>query len=111
MCKPDFITPIKRFVEQLVAGNYQAVIDMSFVKERLNASDIVNEIKSYPGQITSPPDSAYEGIQVYPYVDESGYIITFALWFDHEESDLEIRVDVAKVEGDLRFTLWDMLVP
>lgn len=109
--KPDFIIPIRNFVEQLVAGSHEAVINMGFVKERLNADDIASEINSYPGQITSPSEAGYQDIEVYPYVNKSGFMLEFALWFDNEKSDLEIRVDVTEIEGKLHFTLWDILVP
>lgn len=34
---PDFKTPVRAFVEYLVAGNYQAAVDLSFDKDRLRA--------------------------------------------------------------------------
>lgn len=111
MNEPDFELPIKGFVEQLVVGNYQAIIDMSYDKQWQNAEAIANEIKSYPGRITLPPPIAYQNIHVYQYNDGSGYMLEFALWFDNKESDLEIKVDVLKVAGKLRFTLYDIHVP
>jgi len=111
MQEPDFKTPIRAFVEQLAAGDYQAVVDLSFVKDRLRAEWIEDEIKDYPGQITLPPDSAYQNIEVYPYDDGSGYGLDFPLWFDNEKSDLEIRINAVKVRDKLHFTLWDILVP
>jgi hypothetical protein len=107
----DFETPVRAFVEQLIAGNYQAAVDLSFDKDRLHAERIEREIKDYPGQITLPPDYAYQNIDVYPYDNGSGYGLDFALWFDNERSDLEIRVNTIEVKGKLYFTLWDILVP
>lgn len=111
MQEPDFKTPVRAFVEQLVSGNYQAAVDLSFDKDRLRAKWMEDEIKDYPGQITLPPDSAYQNIEVYPRDDGSGYGLDFALWFDDEKSDLEIRVDVVRIGNKLHFTLWDILVP
>lgn len=107
----DFKIPVRAFVEQLVAGNYQAAVDLSFDKDRLHVEWIEREIKDYPGQITLPPDSAYQNIEVYPYEDESGYGLDFPLWFDNEKSDLEVRINAIETGGKLHFTLWDILVP
>lgn len=110
MRKPDFETPVKEFVEQLVSGNYQALIEMSFDKERLNADDIAREIKSYPGRLTPPPASAYQNIEVIPFYDGTGYSLAFYLWRDGEQSDQEIDILANRIDDKLHFTLWDVLV-
>ncbi len=111
MQEPDFKTLVRAFVEQLVAGNYQAAVNLSFDKHRLRAEWIEREVEDYPGQITLPPDSAYQNIEVFPYDDGSGYGLDFSLWFDNKKSDLEIRVNAIETGGKLHFTLWDILVP
>jgi hypothetical protein len=111
MQQPDFSLPVKYFVDLLVAGDYQAVIEQSFHKERPQALWIAAAIHAYPGQLTTPPVSAYEAMDVYKYDDGSGYMIEFFLWVDHEPSDLLVKVDATQVGNKLYYTLWDILVP
>jgi hypothetical protein len=77
MQQPDFSLPVKHFVELLVAGDYQAVIDQSFDKQHQQALWIAEAVHSYPGQLSTPPVSAYEAIDVYKYDDGSGYMLEF----------------------------------
>jgi hypothetical protein len=65
----------------------------------------------YPGQLTTPPASAYEAIDVYEYDDGSGYMLEFFLWVDQEPSDLIIKIDAIQADNELYYTLWDILVP
>lgn len=109
MSEPSFEIPIREFVKQLVAKNYQKVVDLSFNKI-LNAEWIEKEIKDYLGRITIPPDSAYQDIEVNPYNDGSGYWVNFPLWFNDESSDLELIIDVKKSDGKLYFSLEDIHV-
>jgi hypothetical protein len=111
MPQPDFSLPVKHFVELLIAEDYQAVIEHSFHKECLQALWLAEAIHSYPGQLTTPPVSAYEAMDVYKYDDGSGYMLEFFLWVDHEPSDLLVKVEAIQVDDKLYYTLWDILVP
>lgn len=111
MKQPDFRSRIKLYVDLLVAGNYQGVIDQSFHHERQQAAWIAEAISLYPGQLTTPPISAYKAIDVYEYDDGSGYTLEFFLWVEQEPSELMIRVVAQWVDNELHYTFWDILVP
>lgn len=110
MQQPDFNLPVKHFVELLVAGDYQAVIEQSFHKERLQVLWIAEAIHSYPGQLTTPPVSAYEEMDMYKYDDGSGYMLELFLGVDYEPSNLLIKVDAIQADNKLHYTLWDILI-
>jgi hypothetical protein len=108
MEQPDFRSRIKLYVDLLVAGDYQGVIEQSFHQERQQAAWIAEAISLYPGQLTTPPISAYEALDVYEYDDGSGYNLEFFLWVDQEPSDLIILVDAKWGDNELHYTFWDI---
>jgi len=111
MQQPDFSLPIQQFVSLLVAEDYQAVVKMSYQKDRLQAVWIAEAIHLYPGQLTLPPATAYDTMDVYEYEDGSGYLVEFFLWVDQEPSDLMIQVEARWADNKLHYTFWDILVP
>ncbi|GGE94035.1 DUF7668 domain-containing protein [Hymenobacter cavernae] len=111
MQQTDFSLPIQQFVSLLVAADYQAVVEMSHQKDRQQAVWIADAIHLYPGQLTLPPVTAYDTMDVYGYDDGSGYLMEFFLWVDQKPSDLIIRVDARWANNQLHYTFWDILVP
>ncbi|RSK40945.1 DUF7668 domain-containing protein [Hymenobacter perfusus] len=104
----DFTFPVKRFVDLLLAENYQAVIEQSFHKDRLQAVDIEEAIRLFPGCLTAPPISAYETLDVYKYDNGSGYMLEFFLWIDQEQSDLIITIDAIWSDNELHYSFWNI---
>ena len=104
----DFTFPVKRFVDLLLTENYQAVIEQSFHQDRLQATDIAEAIRLFPGHLTVPPLSAYDTLDVYEYDNGSGYMLEFFLWIDQEPSDLIIKVDATWANNELHYTFWDV---
>lgn len=99
---------LESIVSNLMAGNYEAIIEASAIK-RCSAEDIRNELSTYPGVMTDPPVSAYEGLLVIDIEDSNEQLVHFDLWFDGDKADLQILVLVDEILGNYSF--WDILVP
>ncbi|MGG7666646.1 DUF7668 domain-containing protein [Dyadobacter sp. BHUBP1] len=101
---------LQEIVELLLKKKYDDLCNMSVVK-RVTASMISEEINSYPGELTPPPDSSYTDFDVYPVDSSKSFIVDFFLWFDGEKSDLMINILFDESTPDLQFSVWDLLVP
>lgn len=100
---------LKEVVKNLVEGNYHKVIEESKEK-RGNPDDIKSEIMSYPGNISLPPDTAYEDYESYDVENKNEKIVDFYLWFDGEKSDLMIQI-LVYTNKKRAYSFWDILVP
>ena len=107
----NVVFPIQRLVDALVAEDFLQAVSYSFHPERVTAEQIEHTLLNYPGRITKPPFSAYQGIEVYEYYDGSGAMLEFFLWVDGEPSDLMIQVNAICSDGEWYYTLWDIYVP
>jgi hypothetical protein len=100
---------IKEIVNNLINKNYDYIIERS-IEKRCNADDLKTEIDDYPGNLTLPPNEAFDNFEFYEIEDKDELIADFFLWFDNEPSDLMIQV-LIYTDKINKYSFWDILVP
>lgn len=103
---------LKSLVTLLVDSKYAEVVAQNR-NGRLSESEIEEALKDYPGNITLPPDSAYDRVIIYDIYDKSidARKIEFDLWYDGEASDLTLSADVHRGKsGEFEISIDDIHV-
>lgn len=84
---------LKVLVIDLVNGNYNDLIKDGRIV-RLTEDEIKNVITSYRGQLTLPPEDAYDLVEIYQVNNSNQYAVDFDLWIDNQRSDLTLSITV-----------------
>lgn len=88
------IDRLQKLVFLLVRGDYQE-IEASGSMGRLNQEQIKTAISEYgEGQLTLPPDVAFQQCRMFKLEHHPEYTVAFDLWIDDEPSDLTLTCDV-----------------
>lgn len=85
---------VQRVIASLVAGDFEHVESLCR-GQRLSAAEMANVIKNYGRQLISPPDEAYESMDVVEVTDSHPrrWSINIPLWTKEEgRSDLTLEV-------------------
>lgn len=104
--KTVLIPIVKEIVSRLVRHDYGAVVENDDVK-RLSADEVKLAIEEYPGEITMPPDSAFEKMDIYGKTD-SWKSVDMDLWYNGSRSDLTLSVRIFEKEGSVRYSVEDI---
>jgi hypothetical protein len=101
---------VRLLVDLLVAGNYDQVETLTNGM-RLDASSINSAIARYGRTLVSPPEDAYDELDIVPIYDGSRWSIRMALWTTEEgRSDLSIELTVSRADGKYMVEIDDIRV-
>lgn len=101
---------LKMLVIDLVNGNYSNLVKDGRIG-RLTEDEIKNVIGNYRGQLTLPPEDAYNQVQIYQENDSHQYAVDFDLWIDNYPSDLTLSATVSNDnKGNVSITIDDLHV-
>jgi hypothetical protein len=82
---------LKKLVKNISLCSYSLVFN-SDKHKRLSTQEIEIAIISYKGNISVPPNNAFDLFYDYGKEDSNENFIEFNLWFDGKESDLTLSV-------------------
>lgn len=90
-------TIIKRLVSELildlVSGNYKKIV-MKGIAGEYSAQEIEELIEVYGGNLSVPPESDIENINIIKVNDRDEYVIEYELWVDYIKSDLTLSCSI-----------------
>ena len=98
----------QKLVRLLVDKRYSLIYDLDKGK-RLTEDEIITAIADYKGELTYPPEKAFDDL--YLYAEEDNEVrVEFDLWYDNQKSDLTLSFIASVNEGELFFSLQDIHV-
>lgn len=97
MERKKVIDVLRHVIILLVEKKYDQLYEENFDKEG-NFEGLWLNIEEYGGQITLPPESAFNNPKFLD-IENDKAIIEFDLWIDGVESDLTLSLDVIKKEN------------
>ena len=103
---------IKNIVTLMVDSKFDEIVSRN-ENGRLSAVDIENVLRDYPGNISQPPESAYDNFNVYEIYDltKGARKVEFDLWYDNTRSDLTLSADICEdLNGNLTISIDDIHV-
>lgn len=83
---------LKRLVEDLVAGNYRAIV-ADGRGGHCDEEDLQAAVEEYGGKLTMPPEEAFEKLDVVKktHREVATFHVIFTMWVDGEPSDLTLE--------------------
>jgi len=91
---------ILQHINGLLANRQYDLLYKEDAVKRVTADEVENAINEYGGQVTLPPEEAYEKIFIYEHYDsEQEATVEMYLWINNEQSDLTLSCDVA-IDGE-----------
>ncbi|MGA8943303.1 MAG: hypothetical protein WB502_11420 [Thermoactinomyces sp.] len=113
MYKQKIVKELRELIENLVNKNYLNLYHAGHLGD-YTPEEIDNIIKGYKGNLTLPPESAFENVYIYEVINKEKikkFAIDFDLWFDNEQSDLTLQCDVVvKQDGNIIMEIYDIHV-
>jgi len=102
---------LKNLILDLSQKKYEDIVT-SRRNGDLDCSTIEKLINNYPGNITLPPEEAFNEIDFIEYENRPGEgEIDFDLWYDNKRSDLTINAEVyVDNKGRKNIRIYDILV-
>ena len=101
MKKELIIKTVKLVIGLLSSHDYERIADLDF-RRISTASGIKQAIEDYGGEVTIPPDTSFNEIDIYPLKGiENQVNVDFDLWINNEKSDLTLTVTIIKEYEDL----------
>lgn len=91
---------VKEVVFLLVEGKFSEVVRLS-KNGQLTEMEIALALSDYPGELTAPPERAFENVVVYEACDDCPEVRSaeFELWYDNQESDLSLCFQLRELQG------------
>lgn len=88
---------LRALVERLSKNEVDEIVRLG-QNGALSKDEIEGAINDYPGAIAPPPAEAYDNIVEYDIYDmcSGARKVEFDLWYDGEESDLTLLVDISR---------------
>lgn len=84
---------LKEVVENLTTENYSLVYQNDKNK-RLSIVEIEIALNEYEGDISLPPNIAFDNFYDYNEKSSKEHFIEFNLWFNNKESDLTLNITI-----------------
>ena len=106
----QLIILLKEIVTDLVSHNFNKIVTDK-KNGRLTANEIKKAVYGYPGDLTMPPEQAFDKYQKYITDQDEVFIIEFELWYDNEPSDLTLLLEFKRnLSGNLSTEIDDIRV-
>lgn len=98
-------------IMRLLAEKEYTLIYAEDALKRITADELQLAIEEYGGNVTLPPEEAYDNIYIYTHDDaENECTVEMYVWINQEQSDLTLSCDLA-VDGKLfQYAINDILV-
>lgn len=94
---------VHKLVRNLVNKDYLAIYEED--NRKLLTADLIEEaIIEYPGNITMPPENAFDSIDIYR-ISTNEVAIDFDLWYDNKKSDLTLSARLLKVDSINQYSI------
>ncbi len=93
---------LRSLVHDLVLGNISLIVKDGR-NGRLTEEEVVRALEEYPGKLTMPPESAFEGFDLLEIENTNPpeWSIDFDLWYDDSQSDLTLIASVVKKQDGI----------
>ncbi|MBN9297994.1 MAG: hypothetical protein J0I41_13355 [Filimonas sp.] len=106
---------LKHLVQLLLAEDYERIYEAD-IEKRLTVEMIKEGIDEYAedfgGPLSEFDEDGYENAKsMFPILNGTKMVVNFYLWFDEEESDLTLSLELVKnAEGKYEFAITNLYI-
>jgi len=103
--KRSQITEVMKYINNLlISKNYNELVNEDYQKQ-LTSEEIEKAFEDYGGNVTFPPDEAFESYDIFWGEDKNEIAVDFDLWIDNEKSDLTMNCFIRNENNIYQFAI------